>query len=68
MRNFNPIIYYLKLNMMRDKKARTIYFTQIAAIDRILKEIEMAECLSYITLMESDLQLMETQDISQIVD
>jgi hypothetical protein len=57
MRNLDSIIHYLKLNMVRDRKTRIIYFTQTAAIDRILKEVGMAEYLSYTTLMESDLQL-----------
>jgi hypothetical protein len=39
IRNFNTIIYYLKLNMVRDRKVRIIYFTQTAAIDLILKKI-----------------------------
>jgi hypothetical protein len=68
MKNLDPIIYYLKLNMMRDKKARTIYFTQTAAIDRILKEIEIAECSFCITPIELGLQLEEAQNSSQIVD
>jgi hypothetical protein len=50
--------------MVRDKKIRIIYFTQIAAIDRILKEIEITECLSYITPMKLDLQLKEIQNSS----
>jgi hypothetical protein len=68
MRDFDSIIYYLKLNMVRDRKARIIYFTQTAAIDRIFEKIEIAECLSYITLMELDLQLKVIQDSSQIVN
>jgi hypothetical protein len=68
IRDFNSIIYYLGLNMVRDKKARIIYFTQIAAIDRILEEAGMAECSSYTTPMESGLQLEEIQNSSQIVD
>jgi hypothetical protein len=59
MKNLDPIIYYLELNIVRDRKIRIIYFTQTAAIDRILKEIEITEYSSYITLMESDLQLKE---------
>jgi hypothetical protein len=53
---------------MRDRKIRIIYFTQTAAIDRILKEAEMAECSFYITLMKSDLQFKGIQDSSQIVN
>jgi hypothetical protein len=64
MKDFSPIIYYLELNMVRDRKARIIYFTQTAAIDRILKKIRIAECLSYTTFMKSDLQLKEIQDSS----
>jgi hypothetical protein len=59
MRDLNSIIYYLKLNMVRDKKIRIIYFTQIATIDRIFEKIEIAECSSYITLIKSDLQFKE---------
>jgi hypothetical protein len=54
--------------MMRDRKARIIYFTQIAAINRILEEIEIVEYLSYITSMESDLQLKKVQDSFQIIN
>jgi hypothetical protein len=43
--------------MMRDRKIRIIYFTQITAIDRIFKEVGMTEYLFYITPIESDLQL-----------
>jgi hypothetical protein len=68
MKDFNPIIYYLKLNMMRDRKARIIYFTQIAAIDRILEKAKITECLSCITFMKSDLQLEGIQDSFQIID
>jgi hypothetical protein len=68
MKDLNPIIHYLELNIVRDRKARIIYFTQTAAIDRILKEAEIAECLSYTTPMESGLQLEEVQNNSQIID
>jgi hypothetical protein len=68
MRDFGPIIYYLELNIMRDRKARIIYFTQIAAIDRILKKVKIAEYLSYITFIESDMQFEEVLDSFQIVD
>jgi hypothetical protein len=68
MRDFGPIIYYLELNMVRDKKARIIYFTQTAAIDRILKEVGIAECSPCITFIELGLQLKRAQDSSQIVD
>jgi hypothetical protein len=57
MKNLGLIIHYLKLNMVRDRKARIIYFTQIAAIDRILKKIGIAEYSSCTTPMKSDLQL-----------
>jgi hypothetical protein len=49
---------------MRDKKARIIYFTQIAEIDRILKKIEIIEYLFYITFMKSDLQFKGIQENS----
>jgi hypothetical protein len=68
MKDLGPIIYYLKLNMMRDRKIRIIYFTQTAAIDRILKEIKIAECSSYITPIESDLQFKGVQNSSQIIN
>jgi hypothetical protein len=68
MRNLDSIIYYLKLNMMRDRKTRIIYFTQTVAIDRILEEIEIAECLFCITFMKSDLQLKGVQESFQIVN
>jgi hypothetical protein len=57
MRDFGSIIYYLGLNMMRDKKIRTIYVTQIAAIDRIFEEIRITEYLSCTTSMKLGLQL-----------
>jgi hypothetical protein len=68
MRDFDPIIYYLELNMMRDRKARIIYFMQTATIDRIFKKIGIAEYSSCITFIESDLQLKKVQDSFQIVD
>jgi hypothetical protein len=68
MRDLGFIIYYLGLNMMRDRKARIIYFTQTAAIDRILEEVGMTEYLSYIMFMESDMQLKRVQKSFQIVD
>jgi hypothetical protein len=49
---------------MRDKKTRIIYFTQIVAIARILKEIEIIEYLSYITFIKSDLQFEKIQNNS----
>jgi hypothetical protein len=57
MKDLDFIVYYLKLNMVRDRKARIIYFTQIAAIDRIFEKIGMAECSSCITFIKSGLQL-----------
>jgi hypothetical protein len=48
--------------MMRDKKIRIIYFTQIAAIDRILKKIEITEYSSCITFMKSGLQFEGIQE------
>jgi hypothetical protein len=68
IRNLSLIIYYLELNMVRDRKAHIIYFTQIAAIDRILKEAEITEYLFCITLIELGLQLKEAQDNFQIVN
>jgi hypothetical protein len=68
MKDFSLIIYYLGLNVMRDKKTRIIYFTQTAAIDRIFKKIKITECLSYITPIKSDLQLKKVQNSSQILD
>jgi hypothetical protein len=68
IKDFSPIIYYLKLNMIRDRKTRTIYFTQTAAINRILKKAEITECSSYTTSMKSDLQLEGIQDNSQIIN
>jgi hypothetical protein len=53
---------------MRDKKARIIYLTQTAAIDRILKEAEIAEYSSYTTLMELDLQHKRIQNSFQIIN
>jgi hypothetical protein len=55
MRDFGFIIHYLKLNIVRDRKARTIYFTQTAAIDRILEEIGIIEYSFCTTLIKSDL-------------
>jgi hypothetical protein len=57
IRDLSSITYYLGLNVMRDRKARIIYFTQTAAIDRILEEIGIAECLSCTTFIELGLQL-----------
>jgi hypothetical protein len=68
MKNLDLIIYYLKLNMVRDRKIRIIYFTQTAAIDRILKKIRIAEYLSYTTSIKSDLQLKKIQNSSQIIN
>jgi hypothetical protein len=68
MRDLSSIAYYLELNMMRDRKVRIIYFTQIAAIDRIFKKIEITECLFCTTLIKSDLQLEKIQNNFQIVD
>jgi hypothetical protein len=68
MKDFDPIIYYLELNMVRDRKARIIYLTQTAAIDRILIKIEIAECSFCITPIKSDLQLKGAQDSFQIID
>jgi hypothetical protein len=62
MRNFGSIIYYLGLNVMRDRKARIIYFTQITAIDRIFEEIKMIEYLFCIIFMKSDLQFEKIQE------
>jgi hypothetical protein len=43
------------LNIVRDRKARIIYFTQTAAIDRILKKIEIIKYLFCITSIKSGL-------------
>jgi hypothetical protein len=68
MKDFSLIIYYLELNIIRDRKIRIIYFTQTAAIDRILKKIGITECLFYITFIESDLQLKKIQNNFQIIN
>jgi hypothetical protein len=49
---------------VRDRKIRIIYFTQIAAIDRILEKAEIAECSSYTTPIESGLQFEGAQNSS----
>jgi hypothetical protein len=53
---------------MRDRKIHIIYFTQTAAIGRILEEIEIIEYLFCTTSMEFGLQLKEIQKNSQIID
>jgi hypothetical protein len=54
--------------MMRDKKTRIIYFTQTAAIDRILKKVKITEYLFCITFMKSDLQFKGIQNSFQIIN
>jgi hypothetical protein len=53
---------------MRDRKIRIIYFTQTAAIDRILKKTEIIEYSFYTTPIKSGLQLKKAQNSFQIVD
>jgi hypothetical protein len=53
---------------VRDRKTRIIYFTQTAAIDRILKKTEIAEYSPYTTPIKSDLQFEEIQNSSQIIN
>jgi hypothetical protein len=62
MRDLGLIIHYLGLNVVRDRKARIIYFTQTAAIDRILEEVGMAEYSFCITFMELGLQFKGIQN------
>jgi hypothetical protein len=63
-----PIVYYLGLNVVRDRTARIIYLTQTAAIDRLLEKAGMAECSPCATSMEPGLQLEGAQEASHIVD
>jgi hypothetical protein len=52
MKDLGPIAYYLGLSIVRDRKARTMHFTQTAIIDRILEEAGMTQCSPYVTPME----------------
>jgi hypothetical protein len=46
IKDLEPIIYYLKLQIERDRQTRIIYFTQTAYIDRILEKIGIRNCKS----------------------
>ena len=68
MRDFGPIAHYLGLSIVRDRKARIIYFTQTAMIDRILEKAGMTQCSPCATPMEPGMQLEGAQESSHIVD
>ena len=68
MRNLGPIVHYLGLNIVRDRKARIMYFTQTAIIDRILEEAGMTQCLPCVTPMEFRMQFEGVQESSHIVN
>jgi hypothetical protein len=38
IRNLGPIVYYLGLSIVRDRKVYIMYFTQTVMIDRILEK------------------------------
>jgi polyphosphate kinase len=68
IKNLEPIIYYLKLRMERDRQTRTIYLTQTAHIDRIFEETEIQTCRPVNISMNPKLQLQEATHDSEIVD
>jgi hypothetical protein len=57
IKDLEPIIYYLKLQIERDRQTRIIYFTQITHIDRIFEEIGMQNCRSANISINPKLQL-----------
>jgi hypothetical protein len=52
MKNLGPIVHYLGLSIVRDRKARTMHFTQTVMIDRILEKVGMTQCSPCATLMK----------------
>ena len=68
IKNLGPIAHYLGLNIVRDRKTRTMHFTQTAIIDRILEKAGMTQCLPCATPMEPGMQFERTQESSHIVD
>jgi len=54
IKDFNLITHYLSIYIKRDKEVGTIYFTQTATINRILKKIEIINYSLYQTLIEFD--------------
>jgi hypothetical protein len=64
IKDFGFIIYYLKLQIERDRQARIIYFTQTAHIDRIFEETEIQNCRFINIFINSKLQL---QKISKLL-
>jgi hypothetical protein len=53
---------------VRDRKARTMHFTQTAIIDRILEKAGMTQCSPCATLMEPGMQFEKAQESLYIVD
>jgi hypothetical protein len=47
IKDLGPIKFYLSMKVDRNRKMRTIQLTQITAIDRILDEAKLADCLPY---------------------
>jgi hypothetical protein len=60
IKNFGFIAYYLELQVERDRQARTIYFIQIAYIDRILEEAGMQNCRSASISMDPKLLIKKS--------
>jgi hypothetical protein len=52
IRNLGPITHHLGLSIVRDRKIRTIYFTQTTIIDRIFEKVDIMQCTPCATLME----------------
>jgi hypothetical protein len=68
MKDLGPIKFYLGIKVDRNRKMRTIQFTQTAAIDRILNEAKLTNCSPYQIPMEHNLQLEGASEPSGIVN
>jgi hypothetical protein len=55
IKDLGLIKFYLGMKVDRNREMRTIQFTQTAAIDRILDEAKLINCLLYQTPMEHNL-------------
>jgi hypothetical protein len=68
IKDLGLIKFYLSIKIDRNREMRTIQFTQITAIDRILDEAKLINCSSYQTPIKHNLQLEGASEPSGIMN
>ena len=58
MTNIESLIYYLNINIERDKRQRILYFNQTIYLKKFFKDYNMWDCNFVVTFMKSNVKLM----------